>query len=115
MKLHHLGLWMLAMPIFVGQAQSQTTGTVFVHARLVAPLCQPKVTVQRGVSHINTPIYQFNISFAHCLNAKRYKRLPFSITLGQTMLSSSRSLIKDSLILSVPENNSARRLELNYD
>lgn len=115
MKLHHLGLWMLVMTIFVEQAQSQTTGTVFVHARLVAQPCQPKITVQRGVSHINAPIYQFNISFAHCLNANRYQRLPFSITLGQTMLSSSRLLIKDTLELSVPANNSAHRLELNYD
>lgn len=116
MKLHYLGLWMLTMPALSATIAPQTTGTIYVNARFVTTPCQPIISMQRAVNHVSEPVYQFNVSFAHCVATKKHhQRLPFSLTLGNEKLRISAPQVNNSFSFSVPSNNSARRLEMRYD
>ncbi|EKT53824.1 hypothetical protein [Providencia rettgeri] len=116
MKLHHLALLMFTMPAFAVETPLQTTGTIYVHARLVTPPCQPKVTEYSGVNHNNFASSQLNISFTHCVDTKQvYRQLPFSLKLGNESFVLPKYLVNHTIFLSMPANNSARRLEIDYD
>ncbi|MDD9338661.1 hypothetical protein [Providencia heimbachae] len=116
MKLYHLGLWMLTVPAFVAIATPQLTGTVYVNARFVTTPCQPYVTLQRAINYASDPVYQFKISFAHCMKTKQsHQRLPFSLKLGSEKLVFSTPLTNNTVSFLVPSNNSAHRLEMSYD
>ncbi|EPG7579220.1 hypothetical protein [Providencia rettgeri] len=116
MKLHHLALWILAMPAFSAELPLQTTGTLYVHARLVTAPCQPKVTIQRDVSHVNSTVYQLNVSFIHCLpTAYNQTWSPFTLKFaGQRYLASTLNTSKN-MMFSLPTGRSTHRLEMIYD
>ncbi|CAG9411502.1 hypothetical protein [Providencia alcalifaciens] len=121
MKLYHFGLsLMFAMPV-LAETPSQpslleTTGTVYVHARFLITPCQPNVTMTRAVNHVNEPVYQFTVSYAHCAT-RTYNQpwTPFTLKFAGQQYVFSKPQANKSMTFLLPAENSARRLEMIYD
>lgn len=116
MKLRYLVLWALAIPALAQSTAPVTTGTVYVNARIVAAPCLPKISVKLNENTLLAQTYQLAINFSHCRQLTQQQTwVPFTLKLGAQKYVFSQPLRNNAFLLSVPANNTAQRLEINYD
>ncbi|MGF7481907.1 hypothetical protein [Providencia sp. SP181] len=116
MKLRYLALWAFAAPIFAQSTAPVTTGTVYVNARIVTAPCLPKISLKLNETTLLAQTYQLEMNFSHCNQlAKRHAWVPFTLKLGAEKHVLAQPLHNNTFLLSIPANNTAQRLEINYD
>ncbi|WP_375084002.1 hypothetical protein ACE2AL_03860 [Providencia sp. SKLX074055] len=116
MKLRYLALWAFAVPTFAQSTAPVTTGTVYVNARIVTAPCLPQISLKLNENTLLVQTYQLEMNFSHCRSlAQQQTWVPFTLKLGAKKYVLSRPLHNNAFLLSIPANNMAQRLEINYD
>ncbi|MEQ5317490.1 hypothetical protein ABN239_10655 [Providencia vermicola] len=116
MKLGYLALWVFAVPAFAQSTAPVTTGTVYVNARIVTAPCLPKISLKLNETTLLAPTYQLEMNFFHCRQStQQHTWVPFTLKLGTEKYVFSQPLRNNAFLLSLPANNTAQRLEINYD